>query len=92
MSAEAIDFLLRNYDSIADVEASFERLTHCTNCQRLLARELVYRRAYELRGGSALVILCDGCNTAIPVNSQSDFEFRQRLERMARSHEPRNLQ
>jgi hypothetical protein len=94
MSGTGLDFLLRTHGSIAEAERSFERLTNCTSCSCSLTSGVVYRRAYELRGGcTALVILCTACNDQLPLASVAERQFRAGLERMAASHhQPRNLQ
>jgi hypothetical protein len=94
-SPSGLDFLLRTHGSIAEAEHAFEKLTNCTSCSCSLTSGLVYRRAYELRGGcTALVILCGACNDQLPHASVAERQFRAGLERMAASnHQPtRNLQ
>ena len=84
MSAASLDFLLAHYASIHDVERAFSRIVRCTCCERLLSRELVYRRAYSLSGGACcLAVLCGTCDEAIPTGSDAEGTFRQRLEAAA---------
>lgn len=93
MSA-SLDLVLRHYGSLSEVEHRFTLLTNCTACSRLLSRELVYRRCYELSGAcTALTILCQSCNDALPLGSIAERQFKAGLQRMAESsHERRNTQ
>ena len=69
-------------------EAKFDQVTHCTRCATFLSAEIIWRRMYTLAGIRALTVLCDACNTAVPVDSAADAEFQQQLASLAMASVP----
>lgn len=69
-------------------EKVFPHLAHCARCGKFLRAELTWRRLYVLPGVRAALVLCDACNSAVPIDSPADAEFRAWIQAQAIAHAP----
>lgn len=70
------------------LQAQFAVLKACSRCRRAFTAEVVLRRVYNSKLGTALAVLCEACDTALPEGGAAELAFRGDIQRQALANVP----